>query len=147
MTYNRQLHMFISQLSGRINRIEEAALEAGLEEGVSAAEIRIVQAIGLDGSGKMGDVSKALGISLATFTVSCDKLETRGFIEKRRDVKDKRTVRVSLTEKGTIAYRFHMSFVEGLIDMLLTELSEEERAALRAGIEKVNRLVGAMASE
>ena len=147
MTHNGQLHAFITQISGRINRLEEYALENGLEEPVSTAELRIIQTVGLEGSEKMSHIAAALGITLATLTVSCDKLESKGFIVRRRDPDDKRTVRVGLTEKGMVAYRFHASFVEGIMDYVLSELSEDERAVLRRGILRINTLFEDMTKE
>lgn len=140
MTYNGQIHSFITQLSGRINRIEENALEAGLQEPISSAELKIIQAVGPQGCGKMGNIAAALGITLATLTVSCDKLEARGFLCKTRDPADKRTVQISLSEKGLVAYRFHSSFVESLAGLMLENLSEQERDVLKKCIVSINKL-------
>ncbi len=138
MTFNGQLFSFITQVSGRINRLEELALQDGLQEPVTIAEIKIIHAVGVDGSEKMGNIASLLGITLATLTVACDKLEARGFISRRRDHGDKRTVSVSLTAKGLVAYRFHASYGEGLIDLILGELTEDERVVLRKCIFKLN---------
>ena len=136
-----EMHDFFTGFASRVAKLEESALSAGLDERVTLSEIHIIEKIGPEGSAKMGNVARALGITLATLTVACDRLEEKELIERRRDVQDKRTVCISLTPRGLIAYHFHEAFHQHLIDVMMGELSEDERTALRVGVRNLNRFL------
>jgi len=139
-----QIHHFIAQLSNRVNKLEQMAFSAGFEENLSPSELNIIERIGLEGSEKMSNISSALNITLATLTVACDKLEAKGFVCRQRDEHDKRTVSITLTPKGIVAYNFHLSFLTSLIDVLNEGLSEAEIELLYQSIEKINRHFAAL---
>ena len=94
--------------------------------------------IGPNGAERMRDIAQQLGVTLATLTVACDKLEQKGLVIRHRDRNDKRTVRVSLTEKGMVAYHFHCSFISALSDAMQEGMSPGEREALNRALEKLN---------
>lgn len=128
----------IMQVSHKIRKMEQVALESGLEDRISAAEIYIIESIGPNGAERMRDIAQQLGVTLATLTVACDKLEQKGLVIRHRDRNDKRTVRVSLTEKGMVAYHFHCSFISALADAMQEGMSPGEREALNRALEKLN---------
>ena len=128
----------IMQVSHKIRKMEQVALESGLEDRISAAEIYIIESIGPNGAERMRDIAQQLGVTLATLTVACDKLEQKGFVIRHRDRNDKRTVRVSLTEKGMVAYHFHCSFISALADAMQEGMSPGERETLNRALEKLN---------
>lgn len=134
-----EIREFLTVFTGRIARIEGNAIMAGLEVHITPPEIRIIEKIGPDGSEKMGSIARALGITLATLTVACDKLEKKGLIERRRDPQDKRTVRISLTASGLVAYHYHDVFQRELIGVMLDGLSQAEQQALLHGIRNLTQ--------
>ena len=79
------INHFLVDIWGRINKIEERSLTAGLGDNISITEIHIIEKIGDQQSSRMSAVAKAVGITLATLTVACDKLETKGLITRSRD--------------------------------------------------------------
>ena len=127
-----QLNSFLVDVFGRINKIEERAMAGGLGSAVSITEIHIIEKIGDQQSSRMSAVAKAVGITLATLTVACDKLETKGLITRSRDAYDKRVVNVALTPRGQTIYEYHKQFHERMISAALSDLSESE-TAVRAG--------------
>ena len=50
-------------------------------------------------------IGRELGLKSNTLTPLLKRLEGLGFIQRRRDAKDERVVRVSLTKKGTDLYK------------------------------------------
>ena len=128
----------IMQVIHKIRKMEQVALESGLEDRISAAEIYFIESIGPNGAERMRDIAQQLGVTLATLTVACDKLEQKGLVIRHRDRNDKRTVRVSLTEKGMVAYHFHCSFISALSDAMQEGMSPGEREALNRALEKLN---------
>ncbi len=128
----------IMQVSHKARKMEQVALESGLEDRISTAEIYIIESIGPNGAERMRDIAQQLGVTLATLTVACDKLEQKGLVIRHRDRNDKRTVRVSLTEKGMVAYHFHCSFISALAEAMQEGFSPGEREALNRALEKLN---------
>ncbi|MBQ9534960.1 MAG: MarR family transcriptional regulator [Clostridia bacterium] len=137
MSENR-FYWLLQELSKRVRKLEMRALEAGLSEPLSSAEINIISRIGPDGAEKLGSIAASLGITLATLTVACDKLEERGFIRREKDPDDRRAVCVQLSEKGLTAFRFHTGFTESLSELLQRGLEHEEKNALLSAIEKLS---------
>ena len=85
---------------------------------------------------------KALGQELfldsGTLTPLLKKLEEKGLVVRHRDRNDKRTVHISLTEKGQVAYHFHCSFLSAMAEAMQEGMSPGEREALQRGLEKLN---------
>lgn len=138
MASRRALYQFITQIGTKARKLEQSALEAGLEDHISVAEIYLIECIGPDGAEKMRDVAAQLDVTLATLTVACDKLESKGLVCRRRDRNDRRTVRVFLTPRGLAAYHFHCSFMETMVDAMQEDLTPGEREQLISAVEKIN---------
>lgn len=133
----QQMNCFLVDIWGRIHKLEERALAAGLEDDVSITEIHIIEKIGDHPRCRMSEIARAIGITLATLTVACDKLEHKELIIRTRDQKDKRVVIVSLTPKGLAAYEFHKRFHEQMISAALSDLTDLEQNVLGAALNKL----------
>ena len=74
-----QLNSFLVDVFGRINKIEERAMAGGLGSAVSITEIHIIEKIGDREPVRMSEVARSIGVTLATLTVACDKLVSKGW--------------------------------------------------------------------
>lgn len=137
MSIHQQVNAFLVDIFGRVNKIEQRALASGLDEEVSVAESHILEKVGDMGSGRMSDIARALGITLATLTVACERLEKKGLIARARVRQDRRVVIVSLTPAGWAAYRHHQRFHHDLIDAALAGLSADEQRTLGHALRKI----------
>ncbi|ODU55813.1 MAG: hypothetical protein ABT01_05345 [Clostridium sp. SCN 57-10] len=126
MTNRDELRAFLLDFSIRLTKVEEEFLSAGLAMTITSPEIRILEHIGPQGAAKMSGVARALGVTLATLTVACDRLEAKELIERRRDENDRRSVCAVLTPLGLVAYHYHVSFHQHIAEVLLDGFSEEE---------------------
>lgn len=137
MSVYQQINTFLVDVFGRINKIEQRALTTGLDADISVTEIHILEKIGDIGCGRMSDIARALGITLATLTVACERLEHEELISRIRADTDRRVVLVSLTGKGQAAYQYHRQFHHDLIDSILADMSEQEQQALSRALGKI----------
>ena len=137
MAVHEEISGFLDDLFYRIRKIEENALASGLDMPVSATEIHILEKIGPSGASRMGDIAAKLGITLATLTVACDRLESKGLIAKKRSRQDKRAVQVTLTDEGMMIYRFHEDFHRSIIDAVLEGLTDTEIRLLGLSVKKL----------
>lgn len=131
------INNFLVDIWSRINKIEERSLAAGIGDNISLTEIHIIEKIGAQQPCRMSSIAKAVGVTLATLTVACDKLESKGLITRTRDTTDKRVVNISLTPRGQTIYTYHKEFHERMIAAAISDLSPDETALLAASLQKI----------
>lgn len=141
MASAEQFNSFLVDLLGRVSKLEEQALAAGLGNTVSVTEIHIIEKIGDMAPVRMSEVAKALGVTLATLTVACDKLQAKELVRRTRAQDDRRVVLVTLTDKGYAAYTYHKDFHERMIGSILETLSPEQTAVLGQSLEKMQEFL------
>ena len=142
MSVHEQVNTFLVEIFGRINKIEQRALAAGLNDEVTIAEIHILEKIVDMECARMSDIARALDITLATLTIACERLEKKGMIERVRAKHDRRVVLVSLTPKGWAAYHYHQQFHNDLIDSALSGLTDDEQRVLGSALQKIEDFLG-----
>lgn len=133
----QQINDFLVDAFGRINKIEERAMTTGLGSAISITEIHIIEKIGLSGPARMSEIAHMLGVTLATMTVACDKLEGKGLVRRARSRSDRRVVQVTLTPRGRAVYEYHRAFHERMISSILDTLSPEQSTVLAQSLEKL----------
>ena len=120
---------------------EEMALSKGYFSDLSIAELHTLNAIGPYEARTMTETANILGITVGTLTVSVDRLVKKEYVERQRDTKDRRIVRISLTRQGKLAYRMHSKFHRVLVKRIMDPLSEEEREILARTIAEIDAFV------
>lgn len=131
------INHFLVDIWSRINKIEERSIAAGVGENISLTEIHIIEKIGAEQPSRMSAIAKAVGVTLATLTVACDKLESKGLVQRTRDTADKRVVNISLTPRGQAVYAYHKHFHERMTAAALHDLSDRETALLASSLQKL----------
>ncbi|MEA4920280.1 MAG: MarR family transcriptional regulator [Clostridiaceae bacterium] len=130
MDFKELFKEFMIDFPSRLSKFEQAALETGLDTHISISEIHIINKIGPGGSQKMNTIAKRLGVTQATLTVACDKLEAKELIIRQRDPEDKRAVTVRLTPSGFVAYSFHQALMDNLAEMFVSGMTADELGKL-----------------
>lgn len=97
---------------------------------LSMTEVHIIENIQKSDSNMMSAIAKRLMVTQGTLTVSTSKLVKKGYVEKLKDEKDKRVVRLKLTDKSTQVLEEHDKFHEKMIDKLLNELELDKEQEL-----------------
>lgn len=90
-----------------------------------------------EGPCRMGPLAAATLQSLPSMTGIVDRLLERGLVERRRDLHDRRSVVVALTEKGAQLLRQIKAERRHAMEQVLSNLSPEERARLRAALDRI----------
>jgi len=109
---------------------EEKALSKGYFSNLSIAELHTLDAIGPYEARAMSETAARLGITTGTLTVAIDRLVRKGYVERHRDDKDRRVVRVNLTRQGKLAYRMHAKFHTLLVRRVMDPLDDEKQKQL-----------------
>ena len=84
-----------------------------LPPGIKPRHIHVIDAVlthyRMHGASQVGDVSRALGITMPSVTKLINELQAAGLLEKYGDAADKRAVFLRLTSKG---FAYHRRYVE-----------------------------------
>jgi DNA-binding MarR family transcriptional regulator len=78
----------------------------------------------------MGELSTELGVPLSTATRIVDELVDANFIERVNDVRDRRVVRVQMTENGRKMYQSAMDFNKQRVAHIMSKFTPEEQSQL-----------------
>lgn len=97
---------------------------------LSMTEVHILEAIEKSESNMMSAIAKRLMVTQGTLTVSTSKLVKKGYVERVRDERDKRIVRLKLTERAENILEIHNRFHEEMIERLLNELELDKEVEL-----------------
>lgn len=90
----------------------------------------------------IGDLSRSMGLAFSTVTDLIDRMEKLGFVERRKDERDRRVIRIYPLEKGIDVLdqvvNHRVSFVEDVIDGHYTD---EEKERLQSELKKLSELL------
>lgn len=123
------LNELLVDLFNYILLLEERNLQ---DQGVdlSMTEVHILEAIEKCESNMMSSIAKKLMVTQGTLTVSSSKLVNKGYVERVKDEKDKRIVRLILTDKAAHILEMHARFHDEMIEKLLNELELDKEQEL-----------------
>ncbi|WP_062520449.1 MarR family winged helix-turn-helix transcriptional regulator [Demequina silvatica] len=134
---------------GRLSRyadLVQARLDAVFaEHGLQSWEFDVLSALRRAGDPyelTPGELDRALLITSGTTTHRVQRLESRGFVTRRRDEDDRRVVRVRLTVTGRAAHEAAHAAHADNETRILAGLSEGERAELLGGLKALGRVLG-----
>lgn len=138
MDIHQTLNELLVGLFHNIMQIEEKAIRSGSHSKMTANDMHVIEAIGLEGCKNMSAVSKSLGVTMGTLTTAVNALVKKGYVERVRSEEDRRVVLVSLSQRGKEAYRRHEKFHEEMIAHVLTDLDENEQKVLHKALSNLN---------
>lgn len=130
MNINNALNELLVVLFKDINEIEEKAIRTGQYKNMTANDMHVIEAIGLNGAKNMSAVAKALNVTTGTLTIAINSLVKKNYVERVRSEEDRRVVLVSLTPKGKKAFHHHKKFHDDMIDQIVKQLDEPEKQVL-----------------
>jgi DNA-binding MarR family transcriptional regulator len=124
----RTLLGYLQTLTQRLSRLSPDC--SAMECTLSAQEAKALEFLGRHGPLRMKDLAGRLRLAVSSTTALVDRMETKGFVERRRSDRDRRVIHVALTNAGkkefTQATEAYLSFCRG---MLMT-LDEADQARL-----------------
>lgn len=106
-----------------------------LEVNLTMAQVHVLHAIRRLGRISGRQLAAELGVSPAAVVPVCDRLEQQGYIERVRDVSDRRILWLQLTVSGLELVDGFAGGGKARITRALLALSDEDRAALVRSLE------------
>lgn len=130
MNINNALNELLVGLFRDINEIEEKAIRTGQYKNVTANDMHVIEAIGINGAKNMSAVAKALNVTTGTLTIAINSLVKKNYVKRVRSEEDRRVVLVSLTPKGRKVFYHHKKFHDDMIEQIVKQLEEPEKEVL-----------------
>lgn len=84
-----------------------------------------------------GDLAHLLGLSPAAATELVDRLTLAGHVERRRDLVDRRRIRLEPTSEASTTVMAHLGVLLNALNSVAAESSEEERATILRFLRRV----------
>lgn len=127
--HGAMLNRFLVDAFNEILRTEELCLAASGKD-LSLRELHLIEEVcraedeGRDN--RATAIAAAQRVTAGTLTTAVSLLEKKGYLERRRDEKDKRVVRILPTERARRAEEHHAEFHQEMVTHVLAILTPEE---------------------
>lgn len=140
-----ELHQIGSLFYELLGRFEVLSSKKHLYKDLSdltLIEIKTIVVIGCGETKSMSQIAKTLGVSCGTPTVTIDRLIDKGFVERIRDVEDRRQVFVTLSGSGNEVCRNVNNLWHKVAEKIFGLLSNDERLLFLTILSKLNSNFG-----
>ncbi len=109
--------------------------------GLTGPQLFIIKELALNEHITPGLLAKYMSISQATITSMIDRLETKGFVRRRRDVRDRRKVKIELLEPGKEVMKLNPSLLQEDFIRRFEELESWEQTLILSSLQRVSKLM------
>ena len=138
---SEQLSCILLQMYKNVINLEDNARKnVNFRINLTINEIHFLEAVGADrAKGKsVSELAEVLSISKPSVTVAVNKLEKKGYVEKRHSQIDGRSVQVVLTHEGSIINAYYQYFRRRMVRKINDGLTGQEKEFLTKAFEKIN---------
>jgi DNA-binding MarR family transcriptional regulator len=104
---------------------------------LTPGQMHAIEIIGHEKSLRMKELAEKLGVTTGTLTVSVDRLEQKGLIERKPHETDRRSYRVVLTVAGKKHFAKHHEFHLKLTEEIVATLTPDELESFELVLGKV----------
>lgn len=128
----------VLDLYGRVSKLVRDLTDASLRHhGLRLGQDHLLAQLWREDGRTPGELAAAMGVSTPAVTKGATVLEKAGYLERRRDPRDHRLVRLWLTDLGTSVRAPVESARTEVERTLLAGLNPDEVAGFRRALEKV----------
>ncbi|WP_170006808.1 MarR family winged helix-turn-helix transcriptional regulator [Bacillus fonticola] len=122
-----------------VKHISELITET-LEE-VSFEQFCLLRQLVTDGPLRPTELATQLRVNKSAITAKLDRLQAKGYVDRKRDAKDGRVYTISITSEGVRVHALAQQKVEEFVGTYIQELTEDELHSFLAIYEKILRVI------
>ncbi len=122
--------------------VNTAAANNASHDRLNMQELRVVEFIGENGPKIMRELAEELGVAVNTVTGIVDELEEMNLVSRQKSPKDRRIIRVELTESGRSTFQEATDLTRRFMGNMLESLTEEEQEIFMVLFRKIARGAG-----
>ncbi len=126
MSYYEMPGHLIRRLSQQSNQVFQDEMKR-IGSDVTSVQFAAMQAIDLHGEMEQSQIAQSIHYDKATIGGVIDRLEKRGWVERKANPKDRRAKLVTLTREGRKALEEFTPVVQALQDQVVANLNDDER--------------------
>jgi DNA-binding MarR family transcriptional regulator len=136
--FANQVRDLISKISQNYEAYERACGEV---MGVTTSQGGAVLTFPLKGGLTMNELSKAVNLEISTMTRMVDQLVEKGLVQRENDAKDRRVVRVALTEAGRKLRKRLGDALQSFYSNSLENIQAEKRENIISQLQQINEAI------
>ena len=136
------LNTLLVETFNAILKVEEQSLRRATQESVTVTELHLLDAVAKDEQATISSLAAATKVTAGTMTTAVNRLEAKQYVERVREVADRRVVRVRLTEKGRALAYAHKRFHRRMARAVVQGLPEPEIDVLTRAMENIRNFLG-----
>lgn len=122
---------------------EMSSQQLAKSSGLTSVQVRVLNIISEHGDHVPKEIALRLNVSQATVTALMQRLETKGLIARRRSERDRRQVKLALTEAGVAALEQAPDALQQIYIKRFEALPAWEQSMIVAALERVAHLMDA----
>jgi DNA-binding MarR family transcriptional regulator len=111
------------------------------EFGVTGPQLWALRVVYTEGQLSMGKLSERMHLHMSTISGIVDRLESKGYVERKRDAVDRRVVKISLTKAGRKLVQNAPEAAQGKLLYGLESLSARQVRVICSSLQKVVKLM------
>ncbi|SDJ76793.1 MarR family winged helix-turn-helix transcriptional regulator [Sediminibacillus albus] len=111
------------------------------DNNLTPLQIMIIHLLGEKNRLKVSEISRKMNLANSTISGVLDRLEQQGYIQRKRDDKDKRIVYILLTEKAEALQTSVYGLVHSYLNNMVKGASDEEIEQIIKGLATLKRLL------
>lgn len=135
-----ELNKLLKSTYNTINDLEEKKIKKNKHLNLTIGELHLMEAVSeyeQEGGATITDLSNDMNYTLSAATISVNGLVKKGYLSKKQDSEDKRSVRIILTEQGEKINQVHVYIHKRLMRDLSKELDDKELEILMKSLKKI----------
>lgn len=123
----------------RTNDVLEKTVKKDAQQyGLNISEFAVMELLYNKGEQPINRIQERILIANSSTTYILDKLQQKGYIDRKRDENDKRSMKAALTEEGYKLIEEGFPEHSELLASLFSDLSDEELSAFRETLKKIS---------
>ena len=125
----------------RFNLLSNKKLQDDLDRlDLTAPQFYVLATIGYAGGMPFSNIGEKMMVTVSNLTGIVDRLEEKGLVVRERDSRDRRVVRVMLTDKGGKLYKSTIPLFEKSISEVFSPLGKPQQKELASLLRKLIRV-------
>ena len=138
-------NVFANQVRDLINKISQNYVTyekaCGEVMGVTTSQAGAILTFPIKGGLTMNELSKAVNLEISTMTRMVDQLVEKGLVQRENDAKDRRVVRVALTEAGRKLRKKLGEALQSFYSNSLENIQVEKRENIISQLQQINEAI------
>jgi len=146
-TADPKIDEILGDLRGALSELRCVGSERMAKQGVSMTHLHVLSLLEHHSDVAMSRLADLLDVSVSNATGLIDRLEERGFVERERDLGDRRVVHVRLAEGGRTYLREIQIVREELLQKVLSRLDAEQLHCVRSALTSLRSAALSLAND